>query len=74
MFEKYKSEFILSGAVGLGVYYPATQGAVIVFAALAFLLGLKVIEKRIDPEAERFKAEFKDLKAKVDQVIVRGRS
>lgn len=73
MLKQYFNEMILGLAAVFMALWPPSQGVMIFCATVALLGALKFIERYEHPDLLKLKADVSDLKAKVDQMILRSR-
>lgn len=72
MLKAYSFELLISLTVAFMIFYPPIIGAALFLAALAMIAGLKVLEHKEAPDVTKLKDEVKELKTKVEQLVLRG--
>lgn len=72
MTKKYLIEIVLGLAIAFMALYPPTIGAILFSTALVLVGVLKVLEHHESPDVTKLKDEMKDLKVKVELLMLRG--
>lgn len=73
MIKQYLTEIILGLAVGFMAFYPPHIGVFLFVSALGLIAGFKLIEKKENPDVRKLKEDVKEMKSKIEQLIL-GRS
>lgn len=72
MLKPYSFELLIVLTVAFMWVYPPLYGAVLFGLALAVVVSFKVIEFKQSPDVRKLKDEMKDLKIKVEQLMLKG--
>jgi hypothetical protein len=75
MFKHFHLEGLSVVTIALMLWYPPEIGIFVLFAAIALVLSLKLIqakEREANPAITQFQKEIEELKNKVEQIILRG--
>ena len=70
MLKTYLIETLVGLCVAFMVLYPPQVGVFVFVATLSLIIGLKLIEHKESPDVLKLKDEVRDIKNKVEQLIL----